>query len=78
MLYAKYSGKGYTKNRKGKPFQHNSGKIQTPNTTVWTEAGQRFIYEQLKAVGMLPSVERRQSVEQMELADRQHNQDGVA
>ena len=77
VLYAKYSGKGYTKNRKGKPFQHNSGKIQTPNTTVWTEAGQRFIYEQLKAVGMLPSVERRQSVEQMELADRQHNQDGV-
>lgn len=45
VLYAKYSGKGYTKNRKGKPFQHNSGKIQTPNTTVWTEAGQRFIYE---------------------------------
>jgi anti-repressor protein len=42
------------------------------------EAGQRFIYEQLKAVGMLPSVERRQSVEQMELAARQHNQDGVA
>lgn len=78
VLYAKYSGKGYTKNRKDKPFQHNSGKIQTPNTTVWTEAGQRFIYEQLKAVGMLPSVERRQSVEQMELADRQHNQDGVA
>ncbi len=78
VLYAKYSGKGYTKNRKGRPFEHNSGKITTPNTTVWTEAGQRFIYEQLKAVGMLPSVERRQSVEQMELAARQHNQDGVA
>lgn len=78
VLYAKYSGKGYTKNRKGRPLEHNSGKITTPNTTVWTEAGQRFIYEQLKAVGMLPSVERRQSVEQMELAARQHNQDGVA
>lgn len=78
VLYAKYSGKGYTKNRKGRPFEHNSGKITTPNTTVWTEADQRFIYEQLKAVGMLPSVERRQSVEQMELAARQHNQDGVA
>lgn len=48
VLYAKYSGKGYTKNRKGRPFEHNSGKITTPNTTVWTEAGQRFIYEQLK------------------------------
>ena len=65
VLYAKYCGKGYTKNRKSTPFQHKS-------TTVWTEAGQRFIYEQLKAVGMLPSVERRQSVEQMELAAQQN------
>lgn len=76
---AKYCGKGYTKNRKSTPFQHKStGEWDTKNTTVWTEAGQRFIYEQLKAVGMLPSVERRQSVEQMELSARQHNQDGVA
>ena len=72
VLYAKYSGKGYTKNRKGRPFEHNSGKITTPNTTVWTEAGQRFIYEQLKAIGLTPSVERRQSVEQMELAAQQN------
>ena len=79
VLYAKYCGKGYTKNRKSTPFQHKStGEWDTKNTTVWTEAGQRFIYEQLKAVGMLPSVERSQSVEQMELAARQHNQDGVA
>lgn len=78
VLYAKYCGKGYTKNRKSTPFQHKStGEWDTKNTTVWTEAGQRFIYEQLKAVGMLPSVERRQSVEQMELAARQSNQDGV-
>lgn len=78
VLYAKYCGKGYTKNRKSTPFQHKStGEWDTKNTTVWTEAGQRFIYEQLKAVGMLPSVERRQSVEQMELSARQHNQDGV-
>ena len=73
VLYAKYCGKGYTKNRKSTPFQHKStGEWDTKNTTVWTEAGQRFIYEQLKAVGMLPSVE------QMELTARQHNQDGVA
>lgn len=63
----------------GLKIQHKStGEWDTKNTTVWTEAGQRFIYEQLKAVGMLPSVERRQSVEQMELAAQQHNQDGVA
>ena len=78
VLYAKYCGKGYTKTRKSTPFQHKStGEWDTKNTTVWTEAGQRFIYEQLKAVGMLPSVERRQSVEQMELAAQQSNQDGV-
>lgn len=64
VLYAKYSGKGYTKNRKGQPFEHNSGKITTPNTTVWTEAGQRFIYEQLKAIGLTPSIDHKENVEQ--------------
>lgn len=59
-------------------YKTSDGEWDTKNTTVWTEAGQRFIYEQLKAVGMLPSVERRQSVEQMELAAQQNNQDGVA
>lgn len=64
VLYAKYSGKGYTKNRKSRPFEHNSGKITTPNTTVWTEAGQRFIYEQLKAIGLTPSIDHKENVEQ--------------
>lgn len=64
VLYAKYSGKGYTKNRKGRPFEHNSGKITTPNTTVWTEAGQRFIYEQLKSIGLTPSIDHKENVEQ--------------
>lgn len=64
VLYAKYSGKGYTKNRKGRPFEHNSGKITTPNTTVWTEAGQRFIYEQLKAIGLTPGIDHNENVEQ--------------
>lgn len=66
VLYSKYCGKGYTKNRKGKPFQHNSGKVQTPNTTVWTEAGQRFIFEQLKRIGLLPSMDP--DTQQLELA----------
>lgn len=65
VLYAKYCGKGYTKNRKSTPFQHKStGEWDTKNTTVWTEAGQRFIYEQLKAVGMLPSIDHKENVEQ--------------
>lgn len=67
VLYAKYSGKGYTKNRKGRPFEHNSGKITTPNTTVWTEAGQRFIYEQLKAIGLTPSIDHKENAEQTTL-----------
>lgn len=57
VLYSKYCGKGYTKNRKGKPFKHSNGRVETPNTTVWTELGQRFIYDKLKAVGKLPSSE---------------------
>lgn len=64
VLYAKYSGKGYTKNRKGRPFEHNSGRITTPNTTVWTEAGQRLIYEQLKAIGLTPGIDHKENVEQ--------------
>lgn len=60
VLYSKYAGKGYTKNRKGRPFEHNSGKVTTPNTTVWTEAGQRFIYEQLKAIGLLPKLDSKE------------------
>lgn len=59
VLYSRYCGKGYTKNRKGKPFQHNSGRITTPNTTVWTEEGQRFLYEKLKSIGLTPVVEPR-------------------
>lgn len=65
VLYAKYSGKGYTKNRKSTPFQHKStGEWDTKNTTVWTEAGQRFIYEQLKAIGLTPSIDHKENVEQ--------------
>lgn len=62
VLYTKYCGKGYTKNRKSTPFQHKStGKLETKNTTVWTEAGQRFIYEQLKAIGLLPKLDSKEA-----------------
>lgn len=65
VLYAKYCGRGYTKNRKSTPFQHKStGEWDTKNTTVWTEAGQRFIYEQLKAIGLTPSIDHKENVEQ--------------
>lgn len=57
VLYSKYCNKGYTKNRKSKPITHNSGRITTPNTTVWTESGQRFIHDQLAKIGYLPVVD---------------------
>lgn len=51
-----------TKNRKSTPFQHKStGEWDTKNTTVWTEAGQRFIYEQLKAIGLLPKLDSKEA-----------------
>lgn len=62
VLYAKYCGKGYTKNRKSTPFQHKStGEWDTKNTTVWTEVGQRFIYEQLKAIGLIPKIDSKEA-----------------
>ena len=62
VLYTKYCGKGYTKNRNSTPFQHKStGEWDTKNTTVWTEAGQRFIYEQLKAIGLLPKLDSKEA-----------------
>lgn len=57
VLYHQYQGKGYTRNRKGKPFQHNNGTWTTPNTTVWTAEGERFIHAQLKKLGMTPRVD---------------------
>lgn len=57
VLYAEYAKKGYTKNRKCKPFQHNNGTWATHNTTVWTVEGEKFIHAQLKKLGMNPKLD---------------------
>lgn len=57
VLYSKYADKGYTRNRKSRPISRGDGWF-TVNNTVWTEAGQRFIYEKLKEIGSLPCAER--------------------
>lgn len=57
VLYAEYAKKGYTKNRKSKPFQHNNGCWTTHNTTVWTVEGEKFIHAQLKKLGMNPKLD---------------------
>ena len=59
VLYAEYCGKGYTKPRKCSPFQRSNGKWETKTSTVWTEKGQRFIYEQLKKnYGIVPNLDK--------------------
>lgn len=65
VLYAEHCGKGYTKPRKCTPFQRSNGKWETRTSTVWTEKGQRFIYEQLKKnFGIVPEADRMKSTEQ--------------
>lgn len=54
VLYAEHCGKGYTKTRKTKPITRSDGSVSVHSTTVWTEAGQRFIYKKLKEFRILP------------------------
>lgn len=56
-LYAKYQDKGYTHIE---PFDYvdNDGQKNIKNTMKWTQKGQKFLYETLKSVGILPVVER--------------------
>lgn len=57
VLYAEHCGKGYTKTRKTKPITRSDGSVSVHSTTVWTEAGQRFIYKKLKEFRILPCAE---------------------
>ena len=56
-LYAKYQNNGYTHIQ---PFDYvdNDGQKNIKNTMKWTQKGQKFLYETLKAIGILPVVER--------------------
>lgn len=69
VLYKKYQGKGYTKNRKGKAIQRSNGKVFIPNTTVWTVEGEKLIHEQLKKLGIVPKIESKSIVEQQYFED---------
>lgn len=55
-LYAKYQDKGYTHIE---PFDYvdNDGQKNIKNTMKWTQKGQKFLYETLKAIGILPVIE---------------------
>ena len=57
VLYAKYLGKGYISSRTF-DYMGKDGKIHSNITTVWTQLGRRFLYDRLKAIGVLPTIEQ--------------------
>lgn len=57
VLYAKYIGKGYISSRTF-DYMGKDGKIHSNVTTVWTQLGRRFLYDKLKAIGVLPTIEQ--------------------
>lgn len=57
LLYQKYAEKGYT-STKTQTYAGNDGNMHTSVHTYWTQAGRLFIYDLLKADGVLPTIER--------------------
>lgn len=57
LLYQKYAEKGYT-STKTQTFNGNDGTVHTKTHTYWTQKGRLFIYDTLKAAGIIPVVER--------------------
>lgn len=57
LLYAKYAGNGYTKSV-SIPYEHSDGTCDTRTQSEWSQRGCLFLYEQLKAHGILPIMER--------------------
>lgn len=57
LLYQKYAEKGYT-STKTQTFAGTDGNTHTSVHTYWTQAGRLFIYDLLKADGVLPTIER--------------------
>ena len=57
ILYQKYAEKGYT-STKTHTFPATDGTIHTKVHTYWTQKGRLFIYDLLKADGILPLIEQ--------------------
>jgi len=57
LLYQKYAEKGYT-STKTQTYAGADGNTHTSVHTYWTQAGRLFIYDLLKADGVLPTIER--------------------
>lgn len=57
LLYQKYAEQGYT-STKTSVFNGDDGREHSKVHTYWTQKGRLFIYDLLKAAGILPLVER--------------------
>lgn len=57
LLYQKYAEKGYT-STKTQTFNGVDGQQHTKVHTYWTQKGRLFIYDLLKANGLLPLIEQ--------------------
>ena len=57
LLYQKYAEKGYT-STKTHSYSGSDGSTHTKVHTYWTQRGRLFIYDLLKADGILPLVEQ--------------------
>jgi prophage antirepressor-like protein len=57
LLYQKYAELGYTSTRTD-PYNGKDGTIHTKPHTYWTQKGRLFIYDLLKSIGILPTIER--------------------
>lgn len=60
LLYQKYAEKGYTIT-KTQTYSGNGGAVHSKLHTYWTQKGRLFIYETLKAAGILPTMERNEA-----------------
>ena len=57
LLYQKYAERGYT-STKTHTYPGNDGEIHSRVHTYWTQQGRLFLYDLLKADGILPLMER--------------------
>lgn len=57
LLYQKHAEQGYT-STKTHSYPGNDGEVHTKTHTYWTQKGRLFIYDLLKADGILPLIER--------------------